>query len=101
MCGCPRDHLCALCFQGAWDNLRGCAATRGEVWADDVARRVRARERLRPWPPHTARAADLARGKVDDLTRDPRLVEVRAAELARWASRRWGATLAPDAHAPA
>lgn len=86
MCNCPRDRLCDLCYQGAWDNLRGVAATRGEVWADDVARRVRT---LQAWPRFAGRTAAIARGKVEDMTRDPRLREDLAIELASWAARRW------------
>lgn len=90
MCDCPRDRLCDLCFQGAWENLRGVAATRGEVWADDVARRVRTR---RPWPAYGGRTAAIARRKVADMTRDPRLLEDLAIELASWAARRWAAVI--------
>lgn len=85
MCGCPRDQLCDLCFQGSWENLRGVAATRGEVWAMAVARRVRLD---RPWP-DSGRAAAIARRKVEDLSRDRRLRAALAAELARWAARWW------------
>ncbi len=42
-----------------------------------------------PWPAHDGRAAAIARRKVADLTRDRRLVELLAAELARWAAKRW------------
>lgn len=86
MCDCPRDQLCPLCFDGSWQNLRGAAATRGEVWADQVAKVI---DRSRPWPAHEGRAAAIARSKVEDLSRDPRLVEQLAAELARWAAKRW------------
>ncbi len=86
MCGCPRDQLCDLCFQGSWENLRGVAATRGEVWAMAVARRTHTD---RPWPSGSPKVAAIARTKVADLSRDPRLLEVLAAELARWAARWW------------
>jgi hypothetical protein len=69
-----------------FDNLRGTAACRGEAWAADVARRCR---RDQPWP-RTERAAAIALRKVEDLARDPLLLELLAAELARWAERRWG-----------
>jgi len=80
--------LCELCFQGSWENLRGVAATRGEVWAMGLARRVRLDH---PWPEGSPRVAAIARDKVADLARDPRLREALAGELARWASRWWRA----------
>ena len=86
MCGCEREQLCELCFLGAWDNLRGTAATRGEVWAMRVAERV---SRSRPWPSGSDRVLEIARSKVVDLSRDPRLRERLALELARWAERWW------------
>lgn len=46
--------------------------------------------RAKPWPPYEGRAAELARAKVADLTRDPKLREQLAVELAAWAARRWG-----------
>lgn len=91
-CGCPRDRLCAVCYGGLYDNLRGTAATRGEVWADDIAKRV---DRRQPWPPYNERVAAIALRKVADLTPDPRLQAVLAAELAGWAARRWAAITTP------
>ncbi len=96
MCSCPRDHLCDLCFQGAWENLRGVAATRGEVWAMDVARRTRLD---RAWPEDSPRVAAISRTKVSDLARDGRLLEALAAELARWAARWWRRACADPAAA--
>ena len=49
------------------------------------------RDRSRPWRPHDGRAAELALEKVRDLTKDMRLLEQLAAELARWAAR-WCST---------
>lgn len=92
MCGCPRDALCPLCYSGAFANLRGTSACRGEVWAQRVARVV---DRALPWPPHAGKAAAIARDKVADLTLDPRLLEALAMELARWAARWWRATSHP------
>lgn len=66
--------------------LKGTAACRGEAWADRVALEV---PRSRAWPPHLGRPAELARGLVRDLTRDADLLELLAAELAKWAARRW------------
>jgi hypothetical protein len=84
---CPdRTKLCETCLAGSWDNLRGTAACRGELWADRVACSV---PRSRAWPAHEGKAAAIARRKVEDLTRDDRLLEMLAAELARWAARRW------------
>ena len=86
MCECPRENLCQLCRQGLWDNLKGTAATRGEAWADHVARAV---GRDRPWPAFEGRCADIAKRKVADLARDPMLLEMLAAELWIWAGYRW------------
>lgn len=86
MCGCPRDQLCDVCFQGSWENLRGVAATRGEVWAMDLARRMRIDQ---PWPDGSPKVLAISRRKVADLSRDGRLLEELAAELARWAARWW------------
>jgi hypothetical protein len=83
---CPRDRLCDLCLAGAFDNLRGTAACRGEIWADRVSCSV---PRSRAWPAHEGKAAAIALRKVEDLTRDDRRLEMLAAELARWAARRW------------
>lgn len=86
MCSCPRDHLCPLCLAGAFDNLRGTAACRGTLWAESVAQKVSSG---RPWPPYAGKVAELARAKVGDLTSDPRLLEMLAAECAGWAAKRW------------
>lgn len=88
VCSCPRTELCDTCLAGAWDNLRGVAACRGDVWAESVAARTK-RSRLTPWPAHEGRAAAIARRKVADLTGDPRLLDRLAAELARAAARCW------------
>ena len=85
---CDRDMLCDRCVADTFAQLRGVAACRGERWAASVSTR-RPRLRTRPWPAHAARAAAIARAKVADLTRDERLRELLAAELARWAARRW------------
>jgi hypothetical protein len=87
-CSCPRDALCELCCDGLFAQLRGTAACRGERWADRVALAV---PRDRAWPDHQGRAAEIARKLIRDLARDPRMIEMLAAELARWAARRWGA----------
>ncbi len=66
--------------------MRGTAAVRGELWSEKVARLVPSGK---PWPAHEGRAADIARRKVADLASDPRLAELLAVELAKWAARRW------------
>ena len=87
MCGCPSEALCPLCLDGRWSQLRGVAACRGEAWATAVALEKQSRE---PWPT-TEKMLGIARRKVEDLARDPRLIEMLTAELARWAARRWAA----------
>ncbi len=74
------------CSDDAFAQLRGVAACRGEVWAMDVARRAPI---ARPWPSYEGRAAELARGKVGDLTPDPALADRLAREVAHWAARWW------------
>jgi len=67
--------------------LRGAAGCRGERWAATVgigASRCSERSRGR----RTRQAAELAPAKVADLTRDPKLREQLAMELARGAARR-------------
>ncbi|MDB4963912.1 MAG: hypothetical protein JWP01_3911 [Myxococcales bacterium] len=46
--------------------------------------------RTEPWPT-TERATAIAQRKIADLTRDPRLAELLARELTRWAQRWWDA----------
>jgi hypothetical protein len=43
-----------------------------------------------PWPT-TDRATAIAQRKIADLTRDPRLADLLARELIRWAARWWDA----------
>jgi len=86
LCGCPANRLCDRCREQMFSQLKGTAACRGEAWADRVAGEV---SRDRGWPPHAGRPAELARGLVRDLTRDDGLLELLAAELAKWAARRW------------
>jgi hypothetical protein len=57
-----------ICSEGQLAQLRGAAASRGERWASSVERKPMLR--ARPWPAHDGRAADIARSKVADLTRD-------------------------------
>ena len=67
--------------------LRGVAACRGEVWADAVAARLAelGAKRPREWPNFGGRMRAIAMLKVEDLTRNDRLREKLAAEVARWA----------------
>ena len=89
LCACLRDALCNRCRETLFGQLAGTAACRGQHWADRVAEHV---PRDRAWPPHEGRAADIARRLASDLTRDSQLLELLAAELARWAAKRWGET---------
>ena len=84
-CRCARA-LCDQCVADGFAQLRGVGATRGEAWAVKVAKVSR---RSEPWPAHEGKAAEIARRKVADLTSDPRLAELLAAELALWAAKRW------------
>ena len=84
---CEPAALCVLHRAGLFDQLKGTVACRGEVWADAVAAR-RPRMIGQPWP-EGDRMLAIARGKVRDLAKDERLLEMLAVELARWAARRW------------
>lgn len=89
LCPCLQDNLCEPCRSSRFSQLRGVAANRGEDWAERVAREV---PHGKAWPPHDGRAADIARGLASDLTRDPQLLELLAAELALWAAKRWASS---------
>jgi hypothetical protein len=86
VCGCPSDRLCALCLDGRWAQLRGVAACRGEAWADELAG---VRGAPRDWPVDSEKMRALARRRVKDLARDPRLLEMLTDELVRYAAKRW------------
>jgi hypothetical protein len=83
---CPPDKLCDACCDSAFMQSKGVAACRGESWAREVARKV---SREIPWPAHEGKARDIALRKVEDMTRDARLRELLAAELAAWAAKAW------------
>lgn len=78
--------LCARCRADRFAQLKGVAACRGEVWADQVAETM---PRDRPWPVDGARTAAIALRKVEDLTDDEALRVDLARELVRYAGRRW------------
>ncbi len=82
---CPMDALCDRCVEDMYRQLCGVAACRGEFWASEVAKKV---PREMPWPDSDKMRA-IARRKVGDMTRDTRLAERLAAELAAAAERRW------------
>lgn len=87
---CTSARLCDLCCAGAYDQLRGVAARRGEAWAEDVARTVR---RDQPWPTGSEKMFAIAMRKVEDLARDDRLRSLLATEAAAWAARWWARTV--------
>lgn len=87
-CSCPRDALCDACVADSFAQLRGVAASRGTHWAERVWPRAHRAERSSPWP-GTERARRMAVVRVADLTRDARLGELLADELAAWAAKRW------------
>lgn len=88
VCSCPRDNLCPSCVNQALMWFSGMACSRGITWAESVARRDRSLLQ-RPWPAHEGRAAALARDKVADLSRDPKVIERLAMELSERAAKRW------------
>lgn len=83
---CDREPLCDRCLQDAQGHLQGVAACRGDHWARCVAQRVRFRT---PWPSYDGRCAEIARRKVADIARDPRLREILARVVHHYAERRW------------
>jgi hypothetical protein len=80
MLACPRcggrPPLCDACVAQDLEQLGGTARARGWAWAGRVIAQVGT---SKPWPAFAGRCAELARGKVTDLSRDPRVLE----ELAR------------------
>lgn len=94
---CESANLCELHRVGMFEQLRGVASTRGEVWADTVAAR-RPRMVGQPWPVKSPRMMSIARSKVADLAHDERLLELLAVELASWAARRWDEFSSQAAH---
>lgn len=69
-------------------SLGGAAQARGSWWAIRVARQRR--DLLaQPWPAHEGRAAELAAKHVDDLSRDPRVIEQFARLATVGAAREW------------
>lgn len=74
LCTCPRDALCDVCLEASWMQLRGVAARRGEAWAVGTATEGD-RELL----------VALARKQIEDVTRDPRLLERLAGVTVWWA----------------
>jgi hypothetical protein len=86
VCGCPSDALCTLCLDGRFAQLRGVAACRGEAWADDLAQ---TEYRNHPWPVGSEKMRTIARAKVADIARDPKLLEMLVDELVKWAEKRW------------
>lgn len=79
------DH-CDRCLAQRHAQLSGVARVRGEHWAVRVAKHVHPD---RPWPEHAGRAAQIARRRVRDLSGDPRLHELLAADLAKSAALEW------------
>jgi hypothetical protein len=88
---CTVRELCDRCRADTFAQLRGTAATRGEVWAMGLVGRI---PRDWTWPDHSDKVMAVARLKVADLTKDVGLLELLADELARWAQRWWSAPLA-------
>lgn len=71
--------------------LRGVAASRGHWGVDLLIARTQTRA---PWP-DTPKARAWARRRVADLTGDERLLELLAAEVTRYAAKRWVSAVTP------
>jgi hypothetical protein len=93
LCECrATPALCDRCVDDLFAQLGGVAACRGETWANSVMARVRTHE---PWP-ETPKAWAIAQRRVEDLTRDQRLLARLTAEVAKYAARRWSQLLSGD-----
>lgn len=84
---CESDKPCHC------DALLGHAAGRGCRWAEEVIEQIGARRLAwRDWPVYGGKAAQIARRKTADLTRDRKTHEKLArrchAEAERWYARR-------------
>jgi hypothetical protein len=75
-CGDPA-HLCTRCLDEAFASKLRVAKVRGEAWADEIAASVACIE----WLAESDGLATVARLKVIDLGRDPRLLERLARAL--------------------
>ena len=96
MCGCREDALCEICLDARFMQLKGVAAVRGERWADETAQWM---SRDREWPEYSPKMLVIARLKIAELGRDPKLLEKLAMECARWAAKRWNAARSVAANA--
>ena len=86
-CGDP-THLCARCLDEVFASELDIVRSRGKAWANELAGSVPCID----WPTGSEGLAVVARLKVTDLGRDPRLVERLAHALldaarAQWLSR--------------
>ena len=83
-CGDP-THLCAWCLDDLFTSELDAVRARGKAWADELAGSVPGID----WPTGSEGLAIVARLKVTDLGRDPRLLERLARELLDAAHTRW------------
>ena len=84
--------LCDQCVARNADSLSGVALSRGILWAESVTRRMPTKRADRSWPRwnESERVRMIARSKVNDLTRDERLIERLAKLCADSAHERFG-----------
>jgi hypothetical protein len=79
--------MCPDCLSYTAECLRGVGESRGEAWAASVARR-RPDVLTQPWP-DDERARAMARGKLADISSDPRLAGLLVDRVQRGAVRAW------------
>jgi hypothetical protein len=84
-CGDPAN-LCARCLDEIFIAARETASARGYAWANDIGSTL---ADTVEWPTDSEVLLAVARFKVADLGRDPRLLDRLAQELLNAAGARW------------
>ena len=84
---CTPATLCARCYQRELASRRPQARAIGQMWAERICRgELRGRE---AWPTEDPKTIAIARRKVAQLARDPRLLELFAVACSEGAAAWW------------
>jgi hypothetical protein len=86
-CTCDPAELCDACLGRERFAKRGMADVIGQCWAERVCRGEH--QARAAWPEREGRTLAIARRKVAQLARDPRLVDELAAVCSRGAAAWW------------